>query len=130
MSPAPPRACHLLMALELVQRQIRRDIGHNFEGWQLQEALLEDWGQWALEISMQALEYVIYLIRLTRWKHEQGRNSTPQPPGRVHNATYWEGFQQYLEDGFWDPNGVNIRDLFLICEHVRLARIAALHAGA
>ena len=118
------------MALQLIQQQIRADIGHSFEGWQLQEVLLEDWGQWALDISMQDLEYATYLIKLTQWKHFQDLYPKPQASGRTHNATYWKHFQEYLEDAFWHPNGVYIRDLFIICEHARLARIAALHAGA
>ena len=70
------------MALQLIQQQIRADIGHSFEGWQLQEVLLEDWGQWALDISMQDLEYAAYLIKRTQWKTLSGPVRNAASPGK------------------------------------------------
>ena len=48
--------------MQLVQQNIREDIGHNFTGWRLPEETREAWAQWATQVPLKDLQQAIRMI--------------------------------------------------------------------
>ena len=110
--------------MQLVQQNIREDIGHNFTGWRPPEETREAWAQWATQVPLKDLQKAIRMIRMVRGIQRGGITALADP------EHYWYRFQRQLETTYMDEHHVQLRDLAIIFLHMLNARRASLRGGA
>ena len=113
---------NILSQMELVQQNIREDIGHNFTRWVLPEESRDAWAQWATQVPLKDLHHASRTIGVVR-----GGMQTGDITALADTEHYWHRFQRHLEATYMD---IELRDLYIILHHMLSARRASLRGGA
>ena len=108
--------------MQLVQQNIREDIGHNFTRWTLPEESRDAWAQWATQVPLRDLHNASRTIGMARAGMQRGDITAP-----ADTEHYWPLFQRHLETTYMD---IELRDLYIILHHMLNARRASLRGGA